>query len=118
MKPYFASLINAIILITFGLWGYFSAETPSATAFIPVGIGAVLLIITPSFKKENKVIAHIAVTLTIVVLLGLIMPLKGSIHRGDNLGLIRVLVMMATSIFALTTFVKSFINARKNPAKS
>lgn len=116
MKPYFASLINAIVLISFGLWGYFTAVDPSATAFIPVGIGAVLLILTPLFKKGNKVVAHIAVALTFIVLLGLIMPLKGSLQREDTAGLFRVLVMMATSVFAIITFVKSFIDVRKNPA--
>ena len=31
-----ANLINAGTLVIMGLWGYFSSESPSPTAFIPV----------------------------------------------------------------------------------
>lgn len=116
MKPYLASLVNGIVLIGFGLWGYFASLNPSGTAFIPVGIGVLLLIINPFFKRGNKAVAHIAVLLTFVVLLGLVMPLKGSIERGDNAGLIRVIVMLTFTLVALITFIKSFIDARRNPA--
>lgn len=114
MKPYLASLINAIALVTLGLYGYFVSESPSATAFIPVGIGTILLVLNPSFKKENKVTAHIAVLLTFIILLGLVMPLRGAISRGDSGALIRVIVMMATTLWALATFIKSFIDVRRS----
>lgn len=116
MKPYLTSLVNALVLIGFGLWGYFASANPSGTAFIPVGIGVLLLVLNPFFKKGNKVIAHIAVLLTLVALLGLTMPLKGSIERGDAAGLIRVIVMLTFTLVALITFIKSFIIARRTPA--
>ena len=71
MKPFIANLINAIILIALSSWGYFASQTPSMTALIPTFIGVVLLICTPGVKNENKVIAHVAVLLTFVVLVGL-----------------------------------------------
>jgi len=58
-----ANLLNSIVLIAIGLWGYF--ETNAPTAFIPVGFGAILLLCTPGVRKENKVIAHVAVLLTL-----------------------------------------------------
>lgn len=113
MKPYIASLINALTLIFLGLLGYFLSVTPSFTAFIPVIIGGVLLILNPAFKKENKIVAHIAVLLTFIILLGLVMPLKGAIQRMDIPALIRVVVMLFTTVWALITFVKSFKDARR-----
>ena len=95
-----ANLINSITLITIGGWGYFSGS--SMTALIPVMFGVVLLLCNNGIKKENKLIAHLAVLATIICLLGLFMPLKGALERGDNLGIIRVSIMTITWLFCLT----------------
>jgi len=113
MKAHQASLINAILLIGLSLWGYFSSETPSITALIPTVIGAALLAMNPGVKKENKVMAHIAVVLTFVILIGLIKPLTGAVGRDDNLAVIRVGIMLLSTIVALSAFMKSFIDNRK-----
>ena len=113
MKPYIASLINVIILISMGAWGYFESDTRAVTALIPVIIGVILLIINPGVKKENKVIAHIAVLLTLIILLGLVMPLFGSIQRQNSLAILRVLLMILSTAWALKSFIQSFIAARK-----
>ncbi len=113
MKPHLASLINAVTLIILGLWGYFSAEDPSPTAFIPVGFGVILLALNTGVKKENKVIAHIAVVLTLLVLVGLFMPLRGALGRSDLAATIRVTIMILTTILAMGFFIKSFIDTRK-----
>ena len=114
MKAHQASLINAILLIGLSLWGYFSSETPSNTALIPAIIGAILLAMNPGIKKENKIIAHVAVVLTLVILIGLIKPLTGAIGRTDVAAEVRVAIMIISTVFALGAFVKSFMNNRKN----
>ena len=113
-----ASLINAISLILIGGFGYLQSDTPSPTALIPVVVGALLIAMNKGVKDENKIIAHIAVLLTLIMLLGLAMPLMGSLKRGDTQGTIRVIVMIFTTIGALFYFVKSFIDARKSRASS
>ncbi len=116
MKAYQANIINAIALIAMGLWGYLSesAELRSMTALIPVIFGAILLPMTPGIKSENKIIAHIAVTLTLLLLIMLIaMPLRARLAAQDSAGTIRVLIMIATCTFAMISFIQSFIAARK-----
>ncbi len=113
MKPFIASLANAVILIVFGLWGYYSSDTPSVTAFIPVVIGGFLIALNRGVKRENKVIAHIVVILTLLVLGGLIKPLLGAFGRFDTMALFRVITMLLSTIWAIITFVQSFIAARK-----
>ena len=114
MNAHKASLINAILLVTLSLWGYFSSETPSITALIPAFVGVILIAINKGVKKENKVIAHIAVVLTLVILIGLIKPLLGAVDRSDNSAILRVLIMIISTIMAMVYFIKSFIQARKN----
>lgn len=117
MKAHTASLINAILLITLSAWGYLDSASPSVTALIPAFVGVVLLACNPGVKKENKVIAHVAVTLTLIILIGLFQPLKGVIGRGSAIGIVRVVVMLVSTVFAMVFFIKSFIDARKNREK-
>jgi uncharacterized membrane protein (UPF0136 family) len=106
-----ANLINSIVLIAIGLWGYF--ETNSQTAFIPVGFGVALLLCTPGVRKENKAIAHVAVLLTLVVLLAMGgMRLPKAIAAG-GLTLVRGILPVLTGLFAMVMFIRSFIAARK-----
>tara|TARA_S200000501_G_scaffold39210_1_gene32069 strand:+ start:936 stop:1274 length:339 start_codon:yes stop_codon:yes gene_type:complete len=111
MNAYKANLINSISLIIFGIWGYI--EVSSVTALIPTAFGAILLACSSGIKKQNKIIAHISVLLTLLILFALLgMRLPKSLESG-GLGLFRVLAMCGTSIMAMIFFVKSFIAARK-----
>tara|TARA_X000001036_G_C19987033_1_gene524704 strand:- start:61 stop:414 length:354 start_codon:yes stop_codon:yes gene_type:complete len=114
LKPFQLSLINSSSLILLGGYGYFQSSAPSMTALIPVVFGFLLLAMNSGIKKQNKVIAHIAVTVTLLMIIGLIMPLLGSIGRSDNAAIFRIMMMMITSIFSMISFIKSFIAAKKS----
>ena len=117
MKPYQINLLNAVLLVILGSWAYLTSKTPSITALIPVLAGVILIAVTPGFKSGNRVIAHIAVVLTFLILLGLIKPLSGAIGRSDTPAVARVTVMIVSSIAAMVIFVKSFIDARRSAGK-
>ena len=120
MKTYQANIVNALALILMPLWAYLSFEATSEkpqqsiTALIPLFLGVILILCNNGLKKENKIIAHVAVFVTLIALAGLLMPLKSAISEARNLSIIRVLIMLLTGVFAMVTFVKSFIAARKN----
>ena len=115
MNPSRTNLLNSISLITMGLWGYFELSSP--TALIPVVFGIILFLcyfISNTNPGLNKIVSHIAILLTFVILFALLgMRLPKSIDDG-GLGLIRVLVMIGTSSLAMMFFIKSFVDARKN----
>ena len=111
MNSRMGNLINSTSLILIGLWGYLSVS--SVTALIPVAFGIGLILCDIGLKNHNKLIAHIAVSLTLIILLALIgMRLPKSIEDG-GIGLVRVILMISTSVLAMVYFVKSFIDARK-----
>ena len=114
MKPYLINAINASVLIIFGLWGYFGSETPSVTALIPVFAGVILLLMFKGMKNENKVIAHVVVTLTLLVFIALFKPLTGAIARNNTGAVVRVLIMILSNLIALVIYIKSFIEVRRN----
>jgi len=113
MKAHTTSLINALILVIMGLWGYFESDSRPVTALIPVVVGIILVAINNGVKKENKIIAHIAILLTLIIIIGLIKPFLGSLERGNITGIIRVSLMILTSLLAMIAFIQSFIAARK-----
>jgi len=119
MKTYQANLLNAVTLILMPLWAYFTyvgtLEKPeqSVTALIPLFLGVTLLLCHNGIKNENKTIAHIAVLLTLIALLGnATKPLITAIDEGRSLGIFRVSLMILTSILAMITFIKSFVANR------
>lgn len=115
MKPYQATIFNAAVLVIFGLWAYLNvaAESRSMTILIPVIFGVILASLVPTFKKENKIVAHVVAGLTLLISIALIMPLIGSIGREDMVAVFRVGVMMAASLFALVVYIKSFMAVRR-----
>lgn len=115
MKPYQANLINAGVLLVFGLWAYMTmaAESRSMTVLIPMFFGVAFLLLTPQLKKENRIVAHVVAGLTLLILVALMMPLKGSIGRADMDAIFRVSIMMAASLFALVIYIRSFIALRR-----
>jgi len=112
MKPAIANIICGVTLTALGLWGYFA--TSAGTALIPVVAGVIFLSLAKPFFKEGKVLAHIIVLLTLLIAIGLIKPLIGAISDGDQMGILRVGLMLITSAWALVTYINSFIQARRN----
>lgn len=111
MQPWRANFINGLILAVLGLWA--GLTSASGTAYIPLVFGVIFLALTPFMKKQNKVVAHIVVVLTLLALIGFIKPLMGAIDRGSTTGILRTATMLVSCIVALVVFIKSFINARK-----
>jgi len=113
MKPYIANLMNAGVLIGVGLIGYFSAGK-APTALIPVGFGALFLILHPWMKKDNKVVSHIVVVLTLLLILMLIgKPLMSAISKSNSGAIARLGVMIVAGIVAMVSYIKSFRDVRK-----
>ena len=116
MKAHTASLLNALVLIAFSAWAYASSETGSLTILVPAAFGVALLACYPGVKSENKIVAHIAVVLTLLILLALFMPLMNAIGRADTMAVARVLIMLVATTIAFVFFIKSFIDARRGRA--
>tara|TARA_B100000902_G_scaffold153568_1_gene150091 strand:- start:7292 stop:7654 length:363 start_codon:yes stop_codon:yes gene_type:complete len=119
MKTTTANLINGATLIILSLWAYLSyvptieKPEPSVTTLIPLFLGLILLLCNKSLSKENKVISHIAVIVTLITIIALTMPLRSAISDGRDMATIRVSLMLLSGLIAMITFIKSFINARK-----
>ena len=57
--------------------------------------------------------AHAAVLLTLVILVGLVKPLTAAIGREDSMAVMRVSVMIISTLVALFFYIKSFVDVRR-----
>ncbi len=119
MKTYQANLLNSITLITMCLWAYLAYDSvdgkeQNPTALIPLFLGVILLFCHNGLKKENKFIAHLAVIITLIAMVGVFLkPFLAAIDAGRDIGIFRTSLMLLTSLLAMITFIRSFIAARK-----
>jgi len=113
MKPHIISLLNGIVLVLMGTLGFLGNGNYPITALIPVFVGMILIGLNKGVKNQNKIVAHIAVLLTLIMLLGLFKPLIGTIERGNYYGIFRSSSMILVTFLALITFIKSFIALKK-----
>lgn len=111
MKPHFLNLVNALVLIILGGWAYMEKGSP--TALIPVFIGAVLWILTPKMREGDKNASQTATVLTLLIIIGLFMPLRRELRLDDTMGVLRSITMLGSSLLAFSVFVKSFVDGRK-----
>jgi exosortase/archaeosortase len=116
MKATQANLLNAIVLLAAGLYGYFMILTPEGTraitALIPAAFGLLFLVFQKGVASQNKIISHVVVVLTLLLLIICIMRFLKIEDWGAKKYLF--LACIVSNIIAMIAFVGSFISARKN----
>jgi len=108
MKNQHILIINSLILIILGTYGYVSAapEHKSLTAFIGPGVGIILLFFYSSVKKQNPTGTHIMVMLTLLI--AILFSVVGFMRAN-----IYIIVMAVSSLIALVIYISDFIKRKR-----
>jgi hypothetical protein len=116
MKAAQANFLNAIVLLAAGLYGYFMILTPekthAITALIPAAFGIIFLVFQKGVATENKIIAHVVVFLTLLLLIICTVRFM-KIEIWDTKKYLFLICILSNAV-ALVAFIGSFIVARKN----
>lgn len=111
MKPLSINYFNGLVLILAGIYGYFIVSSESVTALIPTFAGIIFVILGLFWNKSPKVVAHIAVTLALIMFAMCIWRFtKIDVWNAPKY---IFLVCILSNLLALVVFIKSFIDARK-----
>ena len=114
LNKYYSIFLIAIALGGF-LWRYLVEGDFQYTALIPAIFGIILLTMTTPIKKENQLISHIAVTITLLFGLTALYMLIISLMT-EIINFRRVILFMAmslTSIFVMTLYIQRFVGIQK-----
>ena len=88
----------------------------SPTPLIPVIIGMILFVCTNLIRAHHKIVSHIAVVLTLMIVIALIMPFMKAMGKHNSMAMLRMGTMIISSFITFLIFIKSFIDARKAKA--
>lgn len=111
MKPLTINYLNGLVLIIAGLYGYLSIVPQSMTALIPTFAGIIFVILGLVWNKSPKVVAHIAVTLALIMFAMCIWRFtKIDVWNAPKY---IFTICILSNLLALIVFIKSFIDARR-----
>ena len=114
LNKYYSLFLIAVGLLGFA-WRYLAEFDLQFTALIPAVFGLILLPMSSPIQKENHVVAHIAVTLTLVFgLVALYMLVKS--FFADEINMRRVIIfglMFVVSDLVTMLYVLRFIRIKK-----
>ena len=116
MRPYQVNIINAVVLLAVGFWGYFHPEAQRSFALIPVAFGALFLGTTPLFRNGNKIVAYLVSGLTLLLGLALAGFLVEALSYHDTGNSLRLGVMALSSIIATAVYLKTYLLKRVKPS--
>jgi hypothetical protein len=116
MKPAQANLLNAVVLLAAGIIGYFfiipETGVKAPTALIPAAFGILFLVLHKGVATSNKIVAHIVVVLTAVLLFVCVRQFLKIEDWGAKKYIF--VACIVSNVIALIAFIGSFIEARKN----
>ena len=104
IKNHIIMIVNAVVLIVLGVYGYFTSGSP--TALIAPAIGLILFVLSFPTKKENNTAAHIAVALTLIASIAFIVI---GFRRGNAM----VIGMGIFTFVCFDLYVLNFILRKK-----
>ena len=118
-KPHVVNNIYSLILIACAVLGfalrYFQEGDMQFTALIPAIFGLILLPMSRGIKNENKVIAHVAVVLVLLILIMIgkmwISSLTADVIVWRKAVLFGVITL--SSVWAMQQYVAGFIAKKK-----
>jgi hypothetical protein len=119
-NPHIVNLIYSLLLIVTGITGfvlrYIESDDLQYTALIPSVFGIILLSLGQGIKRENKIVSHVAVMLTLIlVVFALVMLI---INSGDGMlatrkGII-FMIILTSSFVVLGIYITRFIRIKKS----
>ena len=118
-NPSKINLINGLVLVIAGLFGfiarYLDQNDLQYTALIPSIFGIILLAMNSGLKNHNKIIAHIVVVVTLLVVIMVGSMLNKSL-AADPVNVRRVAifsVIVMSGLVSTVLYVLGFIEKRK-----
>lgn len=105
MKPTQAIVINAVLLILLGLWGYLASPEYRSTELIPIVFGLLFLASVLPIRFENRIVEFMLRILLFLLVVALTLSLIRAINNANVGNIIRLSLMILATGYTLLIFV-------------
>ncbi len=114
MKSQTAALINSIVLILIGIWGFIANDYAIHTLIVPLSAGIILLIFSRFLQIDKPNVLLLVSFLTFILMLAFIVPFQRNAEQSDVMGMLRIGIEMMASAMALIVYLRNFVQLKMN----
>lgn len=118
MKPLRAIIINAVVLILLGLWGYLRSPYDRSVELVPVVFGFLFLAAAIPIRLENRIVEFMLRVLLTLLLVTLILSLITAIESSHIANMARLTLMTLATLYTWGIYMfalrKRLIERKKN----
>ncbi len=108
-----AAILNSIVLLLVGFWGYAANDFAVHTAIVPIGSGILFLILSQFLKYQNKLFLLFMMAVTLILSIAFVVPFQRNLEQGDYLGMLRLGLEIAACILAFIVYLRNLIQLYK-----
>ena len=112
VHPYIVNSLNALVLISLGVIGYFVNPARPVTALIAPFIGILLLACTYHLRKHNRFVFHTVTALTLLVAIITLARINPDTFAWDTRNILLLLIGLSCFI-AVVFYVATFVRERR-----
>jgi hypothetical protein len=113
MNPRQAALINSIVLLIVGFWGYAANNFATHTAIVPLGAGLFMLVLSWFLNKENKTLLLFMMLFTLTLFIAFMVPFRRNAEQSDYMGMLRLGIEMIACAMAFIVYLRSLKQNKK-----
>ena len=118
MKPLRAIIINAAVLILFGLWGYLHSPDNRSVELVPIVFGLLFLAAAIPVRLENRIVEFMLRVLLSLLVVALILSLITAIEYANTGNVMRFSLMTLVTFYTWVIYMlalrKRLIDRKKN----
>ena len=118
MKPAQAIIMNAIVLILFGLWGYLRSPDNRSMELVPIVSGFLFLAAAIPIRLENRIVEFMLRILLSLLVVALLLSLIAAIESSSTGNIMRLGLMTLATLYTWGIYMlalrKRLIERKKN----
>jgi hypothetical protein len=107
MKSNQAALMNSIVLLVVGAWGFVANHFMVHTAIVPLGAGLLFLVLSKFLSNGQKGLLILMMVLSLSLFIAFMVPFKRNAEQGDVFGMLRLGIEMIACAIAFIVYLRN-----------
>lgn len=106
MNPYKAAILQALIFLSVGFWGYAANNFAAHTAMVPLGAGILFLALSQRLKNPDRIMLLVVMLISLALFIALMIPFRRNAGQSDFWGMFRIAIEMTACALAFIVYLR------------